>query len=63
MPAHLSSEYLPAIYDSGVPEPFVIKVDGGFDGFGALQGIRSNETHLSQTIIISYPLLRKNFEI
>lgn len=57
-PSHLAVEQAIQWADmAGIPEPRVVKVDGGLDGLGTLQGIRESSSR--QPIVTSYPLLRR----
>src|ERR1700736_2752145 len=56
-PAHLAVRYAEQI-GVGVAPPFVLKVDGGLDGLGAIQAIRE-KLGTRDAFITCYPLLRE----
>ncbi|MEU0999621.1 hypothetical protein [Streptomyces tibetensis] len=57
-PSHLAVEQAIQWAEAAdLPEPRVVKVDGGLDGLGTLQGIRRSSSR--QPIVTSYPLMRR----
>ncbi len=59
LPADLALDYA-NLLKAAIPEPIAFKIDGGFDGFSALQAVRRKLNY--SPIVTCYPLFRTAFK-
>lgn len=60
MAVKLYKQYVAKLRELRVEPPYVIKIDGGFNGIATVQAIRKL-INIQQPIITSYPYLRRHF--